>query len=110
MGDVRTVTVRLPEPLHRAVKVRCAERGDSLEGVARAAFVAYLERDESEPGSVLERAGVRPPGLVAREENVKVEPRDGQTPSIGRETESESSVSRATSPRPFRPDPKGGSR
>ena len=40
--SVRTVTVRLPEGLHRAVKVRCAERGDSFEGIARAAFVAYL--------------------------------------------------------------------
>ena len=40
---VKTVTVRLPAELHWAVKVRAAERGDSLEGIARAAFVAYLE-------------------------------------------------------------------
>lgn len=40
---MRTVTVRLPDGLHRELKVRLAERGDSFEGVARDAFVAYLD-------------------------------------------------------------------
>lgn len=54
------VTVRLPDELHRAVKVKAAERGDSLEGIGRAAYVAYLGRADGEAGSPLERAGVAP--------------------------------------------------
>ena len=60
MTALKTVTVRLPEELHRRVKVRAAEYGDSLEGIARAAFVAYLNRNDKELGSPLERSGVRP--------------------------------------------------
>jgi hypothetical protein len=60
VSGLKTISVRLPEELHRLVKVRAVERGDSLEGIARAAFVAYLGRDPEEDGSPLERAGVRP--------------------------------------------------
>lgn len=110
MTALKTVTVRLPEKMHREVKVRAAERGDSLEGIARAAFAAYLGRDPDAPGSLLERAGVSPAGLGAGEVNV---PRENNA-SESRVTGSPSSPAPSPSvfdrlPGPaktFGPDPK----
>jgi hypothetical protein len=55
---VKVVTVRIPVELHRECKEKAARRGDTLEGVGRAAFAAYAGRADDAPGSPLEKYGV----------------------------------------------------
>lgn len=114
MTALKVVTVRLPEDLHRLVKVRLAERGDSFEGVARAAFVAYLERGEDDPGSVLERAGVSVRGLGAGEPEVAAPSgggvhrggSDGPDPVVPVVPVASGRKPVSPAPSSFRPDPK----
>jgi hypothetical protein len=75
MDETVQLTVRLPRELHRAARIKCLERGDSLQGVAQAAFASYVGRAAGDPGSPLERAGVESaPARVLPEH--RADPRD----------------------------------